>query len=289
MSADEQAADLNAVIEWLARDDAPAPDASADTWVCLLGGVPDLSLARRAADLFFALHATRLLVVGGAGHSTARLRAAAARDADGAGVATEGRAEADILADVAARHWGVPRGAIIVERASTNCGNNATLALAAARAAADAPGGAPLPARLVLVQDPIMQRRSHESFAAGGWPAAGVALASAAPAVPRVAPAPGAGGGAGGAGVAFADAAHARAWPLAPFLELVMGEVPRLRDDAGGYGPRGAGFIGHVDVPARVLRAHAALLPALGALVRVADARHAAPLALVGGEQSRET
>jgi len=269
-SAAATAAHLNTIIAWLARDDAPAADAAADTWVCLLGGVPDLSLARRAADLFFSLRASRLLVVGGAGHSTPRLRAAAARDAAGAGVATAGRAEADILADVAARAWGVPRAALVVERASSNCGNNATLALAAARAAAAAPGGPPLPARLVLVQDPLMQRRSHASFEAGGWAAAGVALASAAPAVPLVA-------AAAAGGVELAAPAHARAWPLGAFLELAMGEVPRLRDDAAGYGPRGAGFIGHVDVPEGVLAAHAALLPELGALVRVADARFAGP------------
>lgn len=31
-----------------------------------------------------------------------------------------------------------------------------------------------------------------------------------------------------------------------------MGEVPRLRDDAEGYGPLGKGFIAHVEVPPEV-------------------------------------
>jgi hypothetical protein len=42
----------------------------------------------------------------------------------------------------------------------------------------------------------------------------------------------------------------------------VMGEVPRLRDDADGYGPRGAGFQAHVDVPAEVEAAYAGLVAA---------------------------
>ena len=114
-----------------------------------------------------------------------------------------------------------------------------------------------------------MQRRSHESFV-HAWRGAGVEILSAAPALPLLAPTP-------DGGVALADAAHAAAWPLDAFLDLVMGEVPRLRDDARGYGPRGAGFIGHVDIPADVEAAHAALLPRYGAHVRAAKAEFAAP------------
>jgi hypothetical protein len=39
-------------------------------------------------------------------------------------------------------------------------------------------------------------------------------------------------------------------------VSLVMGEVPRLRDDGLGYGPRGRGFIAHIEVPAEVEAAH---------------------------------
>ncbi len=52
------------------------------------------------------------------------------------------------------------------------------------------------------------------------------------------------------------------AWPRDRWVELVMGEVPRLRDDAQGYGPNGAGFHAHVDVPPDVETAYAALLAA---------------------------
>ncbi|KAH6986374.1 hypothetical protein BKA56DRAFT_580350 [Ilyonectria sp. MPI-CAGE-AT-0026] len=41
-------------------------------------------------------------------------------------------------------------------------------------------------------------------------------------------------------------------WPMDRFLDLLMGEIPRLRDDANGYGPNGRGFIGHVEIPPTV-------------------------------------
>jgi hypothetical protein len=44
-------------------------------------------------------------------------------------------------------------------------------------------------------------------------------------------------------------------WPVDRYVTLLMGEVPRLTDDASGYGPAGRGYIAHVDVPPEVLRA----------------------------------
>ncbi|MGT9855229.1 YdcF family protein, partial [Citrobacter freundii complex sp. 2025EL-00205] len=36
---------------------------------------------------------------------------------------------------------------------------------------------------------------------------------------------------------------------------LITGELPRLRDDATGYGPCGRDFIAHVDIPQDVEQA----------------------------------
>ena len=38
-------------------------------------------------------------------------------------------------------------------------------------------------------------------------------------------------------------------WEMDRYISLLMGEIPRLTDDALGYGPRGMGFIAHVDIP----------------------------------------
>jgi hypothetical protein len=56
------------------------------------------------------------------------------------------------------------------------------------------------------------------------------------------------------------DAREPAVWSRDRFVSLALGEVRRLRDDADGYGPRGAGFIGHVDLPADVEEAARRLL-----------------------------
>ena len=44
-------------------------------------------------------------------------------------------------------------------------------------------------------------------------------------------------------------------WDMERYVTLLMGEIPRLTDDKDGYGPNGAGFIFHVNVPADVTNA----------------------------------
>lgn len=44
-------------------------------------------------------------------------------------------------------------------------------------------------------------------------------------------------------------------WEPRRYLTLLMGEIPRLTDDEGGYGPRGRDFLAHVDVPPAVREA----------------------------------
>jgi hypothetical protein len=47
-----------------------------------------------------------------------------------------------------------------------------------------------------------------------------------------------------------------------------MGEIPRLRNDEHGYGPRGAGYIAAVDIPLPVEAAYQRLLEPFGDSVR---------------------
>ena len=46
-------------------------------------------------------------------------------------------------------------------------------------------------------------------------------------------------------------------WNMDHYVELLLGEIQRLRDD--GYGPKGKGFIAHVDIPEDVEAAFAQL------------------------------
>jgi uncharacterized SAM-binding protein YcdF (DUF218 family) len=259
--------DVNTVSAFLAECDLPALDAPALTarigvrtvdCVVLLGN----SLLPTAEAAFRAIQgglSHTLLIVGGVGHATALLRDAIAAHPRYGDVHTAGRGEADLLAEVAVRHWRLDPGALLTEHRSTNCGENAAFArpvLAASGVEART---------IVLLQDPTMQRRSHAAFR-HVW-----AQAAAPPAtflnfptfVPTVEPHDG--------GLRFTrsasgpdlDAGARLEWPMARFLSLLLGEIPRLRDDEAGYGPRGRGFIAHVDVPDEVLRAHERVAAAL--------------------------
>ena len=58
----------------------------------------------------------------------------------------------------------------------------------------------------------------------------------------------------GNEGVAFSEG-HTGLWPVDRYLSLVMGELPRLYDDANGYGPAGRDYIAHVEFPEAVMGA----------------------------------
>ena len=77
-----------------------------------------------------------------------------------------------------------------------------------------------------------------------------------------------------GRALAYARPIHGM-WPMERYVELLLGEIPRLTDDAGGYGPRGKGFIAHVDVPAPVQAAYARLRQTFGMATRAADPQFA--------------
>jgi uncharacterized SAM-binding protein YcdF (DUF218 family) len=169
-----------------------------------------------------AVHAGRvgtLVLVGGVGHTTDVLRGL---------LDEEGATEADLMAAYLRRRHGIE--AALLERQSSNCGENVVLARDLVLAAGLDPR------TVALVQDPTMQRRMDAVFRLV-WPDA-VAVNRPGPRDGRV------------------------AWPLERWVALVMGEVPRLRDDADGYGPRGRGFQAHVDVPPEVETAYAALVAA---------------------------
>ena len=234
------AADLETIGAFLARRDVATldPHESSRTYdVLVLCGSAVLVAVELAALAFHDGVVGHVLVTGGIGHSTPYLVAAVRGHATYADVVTDGRPEAAVLADVLVRHLAVPGEAVTTEEESRHCGENAELSL---RVLAER--GHP---SVLLVQDPTMQRRTHASFdhhqRDSGQP---LEVVSHAPFVPVVGP--------DGVG----DGHGAPAWTVDRFTSLALGEVRRLRDDAEGYGPRGAGFVGHVDVPDPVQAAY---------------------------------
>ena len=48
-------------------------------------------------------------------------------------------------------------------------------------------------------------------------------------------------------------------WDMERYINLLMGEIPRLLDNENGYGPNGAGYIAHVDIDPTVIQAYCEL------------------------------
>ena len=64
-------------------------------------------------------------------------------------------------------------------------------------------------------------------------------------------------------------------WDMERYIALLTGEIPRLSDDAGGYGPKGKNYIAHVDIPLEIQRALKSLKEKYGDIVRKADPKYA--------------
>ena len=227
------ARDMNTLAGFLGpRDVADLGESRADVMALfggsILEGVDVLARAMRAGA------ARTYVIVGGAGHTTDALRARARELFPGLAFADDAPEAEVFSACLAARHG---LSADLLETRSTNCGNNVTHLrdLLAERG---------VPCRsVVLSQDATMQRRMA---AVAELEMPGVRIVSYATYQVEVVVRDGA--------PAF-DHEPLGMWDMGRYLELLMGEVPRLTDDEGGYGPHGAGFIAHVDVPAEVTAA----------------------------------
>ncbi|GAB3821398.1 YdcF family protein [Tessaracoccus terricola] len=182
----------------------------------------------------------RSVLVGGQGHTTPSLRAAAAEMLDGWDLEDKSEAEiyAYLLNDV---HM---MSADFLERESSNIGENVTKTLELLERNGEQHHS------YLLVQDATLQRRMHAVLQLHQPDATIVDYAAY-----RVR-------------VVVRDGALAYdqdvqgIWPLERYVSMLLGEVSRLRDDATGHGPRGKGWLAHVDIPAEVEAAVAVLTAA---------------------------
>jgi uncharacterized SAM-binding protein YcdF (DUF218 family) len=183
-----------------------------------------------------------IMVVGGIGHSTGYLYDNIRSHPVYSQVFVDGRAEGDILKEIMVRYSGVEESNVIVENQSTNCGSNAVEALKLAMEYSFNVQS------VILIQDPTMQLRSYASFK-HEWKTAGkVQFINYAPFVPKIE--------IDNNKIQFVEQHIHGTWSIDRFLSLIMGEIPRLYDDVNGYGPKGKGFIEHVDIPDEVMNAH---------------------------------
>lgn len=219
-----------------------------------------------------------LVLCGGIGHSSDYIYEAVAKHPRYNVLAKEafGRPEAQVLRLIAERFFDIqestgaedvrnrlpsqtrPSVSVYVEDKSTNCGQNASFTVDLLRK-----NGITRPRSIVVVQDPTMCLRTTSCFIKvfeddpKGTPSI-VCWPTFIPSVVHV--------GDESPDISSEDplkrlALHSSSaiglssdllWPVERFVDLIMGEIPRLRDDSSGYGPRGRGFITHVDIPQAV-------------------------------------
>lgn len=227
----------NTVGEWLAQNDFTGKPTPIRADMVILAGnavIPTID----AACALAATQQSPLLISGGLGHSTTFLYAAIARHPRYNAIRTTGRSEAAILADIARQFWNIDGDKLLVEDKSTNCGENARFSLDLLQSRQIKPK------TVVVVQDPTMQRRTMATFARVSqdcpdaphwlsWPGFTPSLIN----TPD--------------GLRF-QPAQKGVWPVERYLSLILGEVPRLRDDVNGYGPKGRDYLIHIDFPPHI-------------------------------------
>lgn len=246
---------LNRICQYLAVDDFGHKALRPDHLIHRIGaqrfeivavfGNQVLATVTQACSLIVSGLGDRLLLTGGRGHSTLFLFRNIARSARYGHLVQDGSvherlSEAEMFAVIAKSEFGISPAKILIENNSTNTGENVRFSL-------ELIGKEALwPLRILVMQDPLMQRRTMLTFelAARDLPRQPL-LYSRSVFVPqfelRVN---------GGLGLRYG---HDLPWRENRFLSLVLGEIERIRNDERGYGPRGRGFIPAVEIPRDVL------------------------------------
>lgn len=257
-------ADINTISTFLAHN-AQIPCSSCNNTIYILAGNAILPTAQA---LFHHLaiqprsNPVTLVITGGIGHSTHYLYDAVRQEYSEhfSEVKLDGMPEARVLEHLLQQQY--PElyerlqespSNLMIEGQSTNCGSNAVESVRVLSAHNIKSGS------LVIVQDPTMMRRTlacfekayqDEQTASKSTPPTLDAWATFIPLLQL-------GNGQAvwnleGCSSGPSSIRPEQLWNLDRFIDLIMGEVPRMRDDECGYGPRGKGFITRVNIPAEV-------------------------------------
>ena len=229
------------------------------------------------ADIFAkAIHdhiAKTFIIVGGAGHTTESFRLKVHEEYPF--IQTTGLTEAEIFQTYLEKVYGY--SADYLETKSTNCGNNITNLIALLKQNNIQYNS------IILCQDSTMQRRIDavwrkyadkelydcetlsitpvnlsDNHNAMQYASAKKLINFAAYTTDVIN---------NGNTLIYSEKIHGM-WEMEHYISLLMSEIPRLTDDANGYGPNGKGFIAHVDVPDYVKNAFEGLKDEYGNLIR---------------------
>lgn len=189
--------------------------------------------------------AKHYVIVGGQGHTTQTFREVVH---DLTGIETFGLTEAEIFNAYIKEKYRVQ--ADLLETKSTNCGNNITNLLALLKENQISCNS------IILCQDATMQRRmdailkKYSDIKIINYATYQVEIKQK-----EIVPCP------------------LGMWKLDRYIELLMGEIPRLMDDENGYGPKGKDYLVHVDIPKDVYNAFLQLTNDFN--IRIANEKYA--------------
>ena len=194
------------------------------------------------------------VIVGGAGHTTEALRQKVHNEYPA--IETAGLQEAEVFQRYLKEVYSCE--ADYLESKSTNCGNNITYLLELLKK------NNVKCSSIILCQDATMQRRMDAGLRKytsddlliinySAYQAAVIAENDT---------------------LTYSEPIHGM-WDIDRYVNLLMGEIPRLKDDENGYGPKGKSFIAHVDIPEAVDAAFNKLKAVYGDITRVANPKYA--------------
>ena len=197
--------------------------------------------------------AKKYIIVGGAGHTTEALRQKMHQEFPE--IETNGLPEADVFEQYLEKRYSLH--ADYLERTSTNCGNN----IIYLKELIEEEGIACR--TMILSQDATMQNRMEASMKKymPGIQVINYAVYDA-KVVTRN-------------GELTYEKEIWGMWDIERYLTLLLGDVQRLSDNEDGYGPKGKGYIAHVDVPEEVEKAFVDLKKEFEDKVRVANPEYA--------------
>lgn len=198
--------------------------------------------------------ARKYIIVGGAGHTTEALRQKVHKEYPD--IETGDKSEAEVFQSYLQTVHGC--AADYLETASTNCGNNITCLLDLLREKGICFQS------IILTQDASMQNRMDAGFRK--YVQDGAVIINFAAYSAEASDSEGV--------LTYREQIHGM-WTMDRYVNLLMGEIPRLRDDENGYGPKGKDYIAHVDIPENVKAAFEELQTIYGRDTREANPMYA--------------
>lgn len=195
--------------------------------------------------------AKQLMIVGGEGHTTSFLITAIAERYPN--IPTKNRTEADLIADLLHEIYGLSKNDFLIEKESTNCGENASFSLKLAKEKGIKPK------TVIIMQDSSMQLRMDATYKKvwREWNTEFIGYSAYRAHVIIK-----------NGGLAFEENELWGMWSMEQYITLLLGEIIRLQDTPNGYGPNGKNYIEHVDTPDKVIEAFENLKIHYGKYVR---------------------